>query len=100
MTSFQEFVFWTDQRPSKISFTYGKSFTTCSTQLFSDLFFGQIDLCEGHPPRVWWAGTSWSIRWYQKTPQIILNDKQEVLIVGRKGIHLLVTLQSQSVDQN
>jgi hypothetical protein len=100
MAMFQELTFWTSERSSKLSFTYERIFMPCSPQLFLDSFPGRIDLREGHPPRVRCAGTSWSIRWYKEKPQIVLNDKQEVLIVGRQGIHLLVILQSQSVVQN
>jgi hypothetical protein len=80
-----------DQELLRRSASCEQTFTPRIPRLFPQPVVGRIEVHELHTPRVRFAGTSWSIKMYEPNSQCTFFDGQEVNIVGREGICLLIS---------
>ena len=82
------------------SLLYPSIVMNSSPQIFFQPVQGKLEVRPGHRLRVWVFGTTWSARWYGSVPKSPPVDGQKIIIVGRQGICLLITLDAVQVDRS
>jgi hypothetical protein len=90
--SFQSFLL--GNRRSQSSSSSDLIFIPIPLDLFPNPVLGRIEVEEGREPRVRFEGTSWPIKLLNPDSEPLFIDGQEVLIIGRQGIRLLVSVDS------
>jgi hypothetical protein len=96
--SFQRFL--SGNQRSQNSSSSDLIFIPIPLDLFSSPVLGRIEVEEGREPRVRFAGTSWPIKLLNSDSESLFIDGQEVLIMGRQGISLLISGASQQSPPN
>ena len=76
--------------------SYEEMFSEPPIKRFSQPIIATVEVEEGFLPRIRYNGTTWKFR-CQKSSAVAFSNGQEVKVVGRQGICLLVELEAINV---